>query len=233
MRRLALWGQHLDEYRDMFDLKDDDLNKRFLEYNSGASAFNFELHNKSLNCVSCDPWFNLDKNSLEEKINTNFDERMSQLESNLNKIDVSRYGSFEKLISYRRLGMESFLADYESGLQSNRYMAISEDHLPFSDFSFDFALVANNFFADLDFHTVDHHLGLIKELAKVAKEVRIFPLVDSKGEPSPLLGPILLGLNQDNYGVEVRDVSYHLQPRGNAMLRIWAQQCEVHSSEGT
>ena len=57
MRRLALWGQHLDEYRDMFGLSDSDLKLRFLEYNSGASAFNSELSKKSLNCVSCDPWF--------------------------------------------------------------------------------------------------------------------------------------------------------------------------------
>ena len=74
MRRLALWGQHLDEYRDMFGLSDSDLKLRFLEYNSGASAFNSELREKSLNCVSCDPWFNLDKLSLESKININFED---------------------------------------------------------------------------------------------------------------------------------------------------------------
>jgi len=38
---------------------------------------------------------------------------------------------------------------------------------------------------------------------------------------------VLLGLQQENFGVEVREVSCALYPEGNAMLRVWAQECEV------
>lgn len=227
MRRLALWGQHLDEYIDMFALSNTDLDKRFLEYNSGASAFNTELTKRSLSCVSCDPWFDLHKQSLAKKIKLNFNERLKQLQDNSKNIDLTRYGSFENLIRYRQEGIDLFLEDYELGIKDGRYLAINGLELPFENFAFDFVLAANNFFSDLDFQTVEYHLTLIKELARVAKDVRIFPLVDTNGEPSSLLGPILLGLNQDNYGVEVRDVAYHLQIRGNAMLRVWAKQCQV------
>ena len=70
-------------------------------------------------------------------------------------------------------------------------------------------------------------MRVIRELARVAKEVRIFPLIDRHGQPSPFLGPVLLGLQEGNYGVEVKEVPYHLQPKGNAMLRVWAQQCQL------
>lgn len=227
MRRIALWGQHLDEYQDMFALTDDDLRKSFLEYNSGVSAFNVEVRSKALSCVSCDPWYVLDKNSLREKIELNFNTRIRELQNNLDSLDVSRYGSFEQLVNYRRKGIESFFADFEDGLVSKRYLPITTDELPFPDFQFDFALIANNFFADLDYQTVEYHIAKIKELARVAKDVRIFPLVDANGTPSNLLGPIIMGLYQDNFRVEVKDVAYYLQHRGNAMLRVWASECPV------
>lgn len=98
--------------------------------------------------------------------------------------------------------------------------------MPFEDFSFDIAICPYYLFtqtrADLDFH-----LNLIRQLARVAKEVRIFPLIDQQGVLSPLLGPVLLGLQQENYGVEVRDVTSPLLQKENAMLRVWAQLCHV------
>ena len=99
--------------------------------------------------------------------------------------------------------------------------------LPFPDFTFDLALCPNYLFTDEDNQNIDFHLQQIIELARVAKEVRIFPLSDSHGLPSPLLGPVLLALQQDNYGIEVRDVTTFLHPKGSAMLRVWAQQCHV------
>lgn len=227
MRRIALWGQHLDEYKDMFALTDEDLTKSFLEYNSGVSAFNAEMHQRSQECVSCDPWYKLDRHSLQEKVTTNFQDRQSQLADNLQNLDISRYGSFDDLIKYRQAGVQSFLEDFKAGVSEKRYLAVTEENLPFPNFKFDFALVANNFFADLDYQTVEYHIAKIKELARVAKDVRIFPLVDTGGEPSNLLGPIIMGLYQDNFAVEVTDVNYHLQHRGNAMLRVWARECFV------
>ncbi len=120
-----------------------------------------------------------------------------------------------------------FLPIISEGKSEGRYVGITEYLLPFADFSFDFALSAHYLFADLDDQDVDFHLHVIKELARVAKEVRIFPLIDRHSQTSPFLGPVLLGLQQDNYGVEVREVPYHLQPGGNAMLRVWAQECHI------
>jgi hypothetical protein len=227
MRKLVLWGHHVDEYMEMFDLSSENMATNLLEYGCGPSAVNVELTKQGQKIVSCDPLFTLDKDTLYSKVSLIFSDMEARVLRDQKDFDFSRYGSPELLMDERQEGMAKFFADYEQGKKEGRYIGISEYLLPFRDFSIDFALSAHYLFADLDDQDVDFHLQVIKELARVAKEVRIFPLIDRHNQPSPFLGPVLLGLQQDNYGVEVREVPYHLQPGGNAMLRVWAQECQI------
>lgn len=227
MKRTVLWGHHLDEYRDMFDLMETSYSMSFLEFQSGASAFQSELRGQASHLISYDDWFGLDKIAITQRIQTSFDNRVTQIKARQNEFDLNRYGGLEQLVAYRREGVARFLQDYDQGHAEGRYLPVESDALPFESFFYDFALSAHHFFSSTVPQNVDYHVRTIQELARVAKEVRIFPLVDANGVVSPLLGPVLLALQQLNYGVEVRDVRYHLQPKGNAMLRIWAEACLV------
>lgn len=227
MRKLVLWGHGVDEYREMFDLSPDEMNSRVLEYGCGPSSVNAQQTRLKHQVVSCDPLFVLDKDTLSSKAVMIFSGMAEEVKKEKERFDFSRSGSFEQLLAERQAGMNQFFADYEQGKTEERYRGITDYHLPFADFTFDFALSAHYLFADLDDQTVEFHLSVIRELARVAKEVRIFPLIDREGNPSEFLGPVLLGLQQDNYGVEVREVDFHLHKTGNAMLRVWAQQCIV------
>ena len=227
MRKLVLWGHHVDEYREMFALSTADISTRLLEYGCGASAVNAELHDEGMLADSCDPLFILDKATLATQVSLLFEDMVERVSRDQDKFDFSHYGSLDALVSRRRQGMEKFFVDYERGKAEKRYLPVIDHMLPFGDFTFDFALSSHYLFADLDDQDVDFHLNAIRELARVAKEVRIFPLIDRHGQPSPFLGPVLLGLQQEGYGVEVREVKYYLQPKGNAMLRVWAQQCQL------
>lgn len=227
MRDLVLWGHHLQDYQEMFDLGPDDLKGRLLEFGCGPSAFNSEVRKLAAECVSCDPMFALDIDTLKTKTMMVFDDRVSRVATLAKYYDFSRYHGFDGLVAQRRAGMDEFFADYQSGKQEGRYVAASELQLPFPDFYFDFALCSHYLFGDLDLQDLDFHISMIKELARIAKEVRIFPLVDGHEQPSSMLGPVMLDLQMDNYGVEVRSVKYHLQPKGNAMLRVWAQECRL------
>lgn len=227
MRKLVLWGHHVDDYQEMFDLSKEDLESRLLEYGCGPSALNAELHETTQHVVSCDALFNLDKATLSMKTSLIFAEMVARVIKDQEKFAFSHCGGLERLIARRQQGMKTFFADYERGCGEKRYLPVSHYQLPFADFSFDFALSSHYLFAGLDGQDVEFHLQVIQELARVAKEVRIFPLIDRFGETSSYLGPILLGLQQANYGVEVRKISYHLQPAGNAMLRVWAQECQL------
>ena len=227
MREAVLWGHHLDEYQQMFDLLDSDLNSRILEYGCGATAVNAQLHARHQSIISCDPLFSLEQGSLSQTVQLTFDESVDHLYSIRAQCDFSHYGSLDALIAKRREGVAECLADYELGRIEERYLPLDHDALPFEDFSFDFALSSYFLFTSLEDQDADFHLQCIRDLARVAKEVRIFPLIDGNGQPSPMLGPVLLGLQQANYGVEVRKVDYQLQLGGHAMLRVWARECQV------
>ena len=227
MRKLVLWGHHVDEYKEMFDLSAADFDTRILEFGCGPSAINAQLHETTDHVVSCDPLFTLDKATLSTKVSLIFEDMVAQLREHQDKFDFNYYEGLNGLITKRQQGMAQFFADYERGRAEKRYLPLNKYDLPFADFSFDFALCSHYLFADLDDQDIDFHLRVIRELARVAKEVRIFPLIDRQGLPSSFLGPVLLGLQQENYGVEVREVSYHLQAKGNAMLRVWAQECHL------
>jgi len=70
-------------------------------------------------------------------------------------------------------------------------------------------------------------VAYIKEMCRVAKETRIFPLSNAYGEISDLLGPVMLQLQIAHYGVELKQVAYEFQRGSNAMLRIWPTACAV------
>lgn len=227
MRKRVLWGQNVDEYREMFNLSAVDLQGKLLEYGCGPSTVNSELNQKAQSIVSCDPLFSLDKAVLQSKVDLIFEDRVQQMTKNQEKFNFSHYKNLEGLVAKRREGIVRFFADYEQGKIEQRYISVNEERLPFRDFSFDLALSAHYFFTDLPEQDVTVHLNMIKELTRVAKEIRIFPLIDCHGQPSTLLGPVLLGLQQENLGMEVKEVTYPLQSNENAMLRVWAQTCQI------
>jgi hypothetical protein len=227
MRKLVLWGHNVDEYREMFDLSQEDMDSRILEYGCGPSALSAQQAQKAHEAVSCDPLYVLDKDTLYSKAVMIFAQMADEIRKEQHQFDFSQYGDLDKLIEQRRKGMSSFFEDYEQGKAEGRYYGASDYHLPFSDFSFDYALSAHYLFADLEEQTIDFHINVIRELARVAKEVRIFPLIDCEGNTSELVGPVLLQLQKEGYGAEVREVNYHLHKAENAMLRVWAQKCDV------
>lgn len=226
MKESTLWGYQRDEYIEMFDLTLDKPTS-FLEYHCGPSAFNQALTKHSGSVVSCDPLFELTEDVLKNYVEPEFQTASQQLAKHPH-LDLSHYGGqLQTLIKTRKKGLELFFEDYEKGKTQARYQTLSQGKLPFEDFSFDIALSAYYLFVESEQENLDFYLTTLKELARVAKEVRLFPLVDAQDKLSPMLGPVLLGLQQEKYGVEVKEVPYRLQTNGNAMLRIWAQQCPL------
>lgn len=99
-------------------------------------------------------------------------------------------------------------------------------NLPFKDNQFELALCAYFLFSAKEL-SAPFHLAAIKEMCRVAGEARIYPLSDAKGEPSAILPQVMLELQQENYGLEIKEVDDKLQKDGSAMLRVWSQSCEI------
>ncbi|EKD77859.1 MAG: putative cytosolic protein [uncultured bacterium] len=97
--------------------------------------------------------------------------------------------------------------------------------LPYATNQFDLALCT-----DFIFHhglPSEDIASTVKELCRIASEVRLFPLLDNQGKMSNELGPLMLMLQKKNYGVEVREVPDQTGKGRNAMLRIWEQECRL------
>jgi hypothetical protein len=121
--------------------------------------------------------------------------------------------------------MRRFLADFEAGKAEGRYVTASLPGLPFEDGQFDLALVSHLLFLYSDQLDCGFHRAAVEELLRVAREVRIFPLLALDRKPSPHVGPICTHVAGRGWGAEVRGVPYEFQRGGNEMLRLSREVC--------
>lgn len=228
LKKFVLWGHHLSDYCEMFDLLEQDLaDKKIIEYGAGATSFNAQMHAKGRVVVSVDPLYALPFDELKETVQDVFDTTVSKIKNNKDKYNWKSYGDLTALLEQRQQGIEQFLADFEQGKQQGRYVS-QLDNL--QDYSFDLALITHHLFVNYGDKGASEHVELILEMIRVAGEVRIFPLLNKYGQVSQLLGPVMQMLQQKDIALEVRQVASQLQKAGNAMLRAWAVKCDV--SEG-
>jgi hypothetical protein len=61
-------------------------------------------------------------------------------------------------------------------------------------------------------------------MCRVAREVRVFPLLDLGGRASPYVDAVLQDARQGGLQVEICLVPYEFQKGGNKMMRIWSEQ---------
>jgi hypothetical protein len=67
--------------------------------------------------------------------------------------------------------------------------------------------------------TLDMHVASIREMLRVGREVRVFPLLDLDGRESRHLQPMLAALH-DQAHTELVDVPFEFQRGARQMLRV-------------
>jgi hypothetical protein len=128
--------------------------------------------------------------------------------------------SKEELSRLRMSAMQEFLGDYEKGLRESRYMAESLPSLSYADKQFQLALCSHFLFLYSDQLNLDFHINSIREMCRVAHEVRIFPLLKHGSAPSSHLDPVIKSLEGMGYKAEIIEVNYEFQRGGNKMMKI-------------
>lgn len=220
------WVYSLLDYQQMFDLQEKDLNLSILDCPGGISSFNKEMRDLGHQVVSGDPLYHFSAAKMQEYANTIFHDHEAHLKAHPGKLKNQQ--EVDDIVARWHESEQMFLQDYEMGKDEQRYQAIELPSLPFADQEFDLALCS-----DLLFHSAVNQAfspeDLLNELCRVAEEVRVFPLMNDKGEMTDDLGRVMLVLQQENFGLEVREVPYRWVKGGNAMLRIWATKCAVSS----
>ncbi|MCB1917491.1 MAG: hypothetical protein KDG52_17485 [Rhodocyclaceae bacterium] len=214
------WGRSFDEYRRMFALDERGRELRILGCGDGPAAFNAEATRRGWQVISCDPIYRFDGDALRARIIATRDEVLRQTRDNAGQFVWHTIRSIEELARVRQAAMDAFLADYGEGRAAGRYREAALPRLPFADGSFDLALCSHLLFLYSGQLDLAFHLAAVRELYRVAGELRIFPLLDLDGRPSPWLQPLSDALAGDGFAVSIETVPYEFQRGANRMMRI-------------
>ena len=221
LQNIVPWGRSFDEYKRMFNLQNKDLNLSILDCAGGPSSFNVEMHNLGYKVISCDPIYQFTEKEIASRI-AEITPMMSQaLKDNYQNFVWQYIKSPEELKEIRLAAMKLFLADFDKGLQQSRYLNQTLPSLNFNDQKFDLALCSHLLFTYSEQLSYNFHLQAIKEMCRVANEVRIFPLLENfTGEISPHFSLLKKELQDHNYQIKVVSVAYEFQKNGNQMLVV-------------
>ncbi|OGT43691.1 MAG: hypothetical protein A3F13_07015 [Gammaproteobacteria bacterium RIFCSPHIGHO2_12_FULL_40_19] len=221
----ASWVYDFSDYQQMYDLDERDLKKSIFDFSAGIASFNAEATKRGMRVISADAAYALSEAKMRLHAEQFLQETVSLLKANPNRLKDSSDAMLHHVIDLWQKTEKIFLQDYATGKAQNRYQALELPRLPYVTHQFDLTLCT-----DFIFHhslSTEEIAVIVKELCRVSEEVRLFPLLDNFGKMSEELGPLMLMLQKKNYGVEVREVPYQTLKGGNAMLRIWEQECHI------
>jgi hypothetical protein len=215
-RDVVPWGRNYDEYVSMFGLSESELKLKILGCGDGPASFNYECNKRGGNVVSIDPIYNLTKADIQERIAATYHDVLNQAENNKEKFRWNVIRSIDELGKTRMNAMEIFLETYERGKIEGKYLPGSLPDLPFMDNEFDISLCSHFLFLYTDNLSYNFHVDAIKEMLRVSKEVRIFPLLDVNANESPYVRRILSDFKEKEPAI--KRVDYEFQIGGNELL---------------
>ena len=220
LEKIVPWGRNLSEYVAMFLLTGDDLNAKILGCGDGPSSFNTEVDLNDGSVVSVDPLYAYSKKEIMHRIDEITDEMMEQVIKHKDDFVWKSIVSPDMLFEMRIEAMTEFLMDYNEGKEEGRYVAEELPNLSFENDQFDLALSSHFLFLYSEHLDENFHMKSILEMLRVAKEVRVFPLVDLKGERSVHIEDVVKELTSLGYDVSIVKTGYEFQKGGNEMLKI-------------
>ncbi|MDG2030712.1 MAG: hypothetical protein P8J45_06895 [Phycisphaerales bacterium] len=207
----VFFGRTWDECLGMFALKDTDLSGlRILDCPGGPDALVAEGIKRDLDILAVDPQYDMSIDVLAAQGRKEIVETMEQWQQ-----DPGTAWDQEKADEFKRLKLEalnSFISAF--GEHPERYVFGSLPELPFEDDSFDLALSGNFLFVyasvergglmSNDQLGLDFHLEAVRELVRVASEVRMFPSFAVTGPPrrQEFVEPVMEALRSDGHQVD-------------------------------
>ena len=144
----------------------------------------------------------------------------AQLRKNRDDFVWKNIPDVETLIQLRLVAMDNFLQDYKNGKEQGRYQYQELPKLNFKDKEFDLTLSSHFLFSYSEHFDEEFHKKAIAEMLRVAKEVRVFPLLDLQNNKSKHLRVVLEYLEENGYSYEIIKSNYEFQKGAFEMLKI-------------
>ena len=207
--KVVPWGRSFDEYQRMFALTETDLGLglKIVGCGDGPANFNAEATRRGSTVISCDPIYRYDVDQLQERIAATYEQILGQTRRNATEFVWNVIRSVEELGQVRMAAMNDFLDDYLAGRAHGRYIDAELPDLPFSDLSFDLALCSHFLFLYTTQLGDSFHWRAIREMCRVATEVRIFPLLALGAVPSPLVEPMAAEFGGQGFNVWIEGIA--------------------------
>ena len=219
--KVVPWGRSFDEYRRMFNLAPEDLEKRILGCGDGPASFNAEMARRGKRVTSVDPLYEFSPDRIRARIHEVFHTIIGEARQKADAFVWDHIVSPEHLGEIRMEAMNTFLDDYSHGRDDGRYVTGSLPQLPFSDGAFEMALCSHYLFTYSGLIGEREHVEAILEMSRVAGLVRVFPLVDMfGGGRSRHLDGVIQRLDRMGFTANIRKVPYEFQRGGNEMLAV-------------
>lgn len=204
----------------MFALNERDLTKRILGCADGPASFNADMHALGHSVVSCDPLYVLSSQEIRKRFDATFTTMMGQMPAKSDNFVWDTIPSIQALEELRMTAMETFLCDFAPEQCGDRYVVSALPRLSLKDSAFDLALCSNFLFLYSEQLGDIFHIAALRELCRVAKEVRVFPLLDLDGQRSPHLKPALAALRSEGFHATVRTVPNEFLRGANEKLVV-------------
>ncbi len=216
--RVLVTSRSFEEYVAFFDLDDEALGGRILDCAAGASGFAATLAARGGQVTAVDSAYTDAPVLLEQAALARADGD-AMIDSNDHRFVWDWYGCHEHRRTLRASALDAFTADFARS--PGRYLPGRLAELPFIDGTFDLALCSHLLFTWSDVLDEQWHERALRELLRVATEVRVFPLVlKGTGAPVSFLPALVDALRGEGHTVDVVPVPYEFQVDTHDMLRL-------------
>lgn len=216
---MLISSRSLHEYRSMFTLTDQDLNRKILDCPAGAAGFTSAANRLGGDVTACDiAYFDRTPEQLAVVAAAETDRGNRYIRAHTGQYDWTFFADPDEHQYVRQNAVREFAADARR--HPHRYVAGRLPSLPFPDAGFDLVLSSHLLFSYSDRFDHTFHLAAIRELMRLARnELRIFPLLGSgSGFRYPSLDTLLTDLRDHDIAGEVVNVDYRFQKGAHHML---------------
>ncbi len=221
LKDVVLIGRTFEEYCKMFDLDNDLLkNETILDVASGVSSFCAEANREGFNVTASDRIYASSPLEIEQRCRQDLDMVVKQLPDIADLYVWSFFKDIQSLKRQREKAYKLFVEDFKSQ-GTGRYVPVEYPLTNFRDDQFTVSLVSGFLFLYEDMLDYDFHKRTILEILRVtSKEVRIFPIVNLKGEESSFVEHLVCDRDFERFQMSIKNVDYEFMKNANEMLVI-------------
>lgn len=218
------FGRSKVEYELMFAFTESDHQKSIIGIGDGPASFNAEMTAAGYQVTSIDPIYQFTGAEIKSRFDACVDGIIEQVRNTPDNWIWNYHKSPEDLRANREQAIALFLADYDRGKSENKYITAELPKLHFTDRQFQLALCSHFLFLYSAHLSLEFHIDSIRELCRIAEEVRIFPILTLAQERSPYLDSVRNSLAKEGIASEIIQVPYELQKGGNQMIVFKSNQ---------